>query len=98
MLLFISPVLIFTLGVATSLRQEKTKIAGKRLGVCSKKKVIEFDDTQGHVLLIVETKGVDAVTGAQLVHREFCDSVKGNGTHWGYTKVISPKGEVAFTK
>ena len=98
MLLFISLTAIFALGLTTSLAQEKTKIAGKRYGVSTKREVIKVDDTEGHALLLTESKGVDVVTGAQFVSRGFGDYVKGNGPHWGYGRAVHPDGDVVFSK
>ena len=97
MLLVISLASIFALGVTTSLAQEKTKIAGKRYGVHTKREVIKLDDTKGHVLVLSESKGIDVATGAQFVSGTFGDYVKGNGPHWGHGKAIYPDGSVVFS-
>lgn len=97
MLLLISLASIFALGLTSSLAEEKTKIAGKRYGVSTKREVIKLDDTKGHILVLSESKGVDVATGAQFVSSAFGDLVKGNGPQWGYSKSVSPDGSVAFT-
>jgi hypothetical protein len=97
MLLIISLASIFALGLTSSLAQEKTKFAGKRFGVMTKTEVIKVDDTEGHIITLGESKGVDVITGDQFVSSGFSDSVKGNGTHWGYSKAIAPDGSVAFS-
>ena len=96
MSLFISFTMIFTLSVTTSLAQEKVKITGKRYGVSTKTEVIKHDDTEGHVLILTEAKGFDVITNEQFISREFMDYVKGNGTHRGYQKDITPEGDVVF--
>ena len=96
MLLVISLASIFALGLTSSLAQEKTKFAGKRFGVITKAEVIELNDTEGHILTLGESKGIDFTTGDQFVSSQFGDWVKGNGPHWGYSKVITPDGDVAF--
>jgi len=97
MLLLISLTAIFALGLTSSLAQERTKIAGKRYGVSTKTEVIKLDDTEGHILTLSESKGVDVATGAQFVSSAFGDYVKGNGPHWGYSKAIDPDGSVTFS-
>ena len=97
MLLIISLASIFALGLTSSLAQEKTKFAGKRYGVMTKTEVIELDDTEGHILSLGESKGIDVTTGDQFVSSGFSDSVMGNGTHWGYSKTIDKDGDVAFS-
>ncbi len=96
MLLLISLAAILALGVETSLAQEKTKISGKRYGVTMKTEVIQVDDTEGHVLLLTESRGVDVVMDGRFISRGFSDYVKGNGIHRGYSKTIDPEGDVAF--
>ena len=97
MLLLISFASIFAL-VTTSLAQEKIKISGKRYGVSTKREVIKLDDTKGHILVLSESKGIDVATGAQFVSSAFGDYVKGNGPHWGYSKAVTPDGDVNFSK
>ena len=96
MLLIISLTAIFGLGLTSTLAQEKTKIAGKRYGVHTKREVINLDDIEGHMLILSESKGVEVGTGAQFVSSTFGDYVKGNGPHWGYSKTIDPDGDVTF--
>jgi hypothetical protein len=96
MLLLISLVGIFALGVATSFAQEKIKISGKRYGVATKTEVIKVDDTEGNILILGESRGIDVVTGARFISRGFGDYVKGNGTHRGYGKAVTPEGVTFF--
>jgi len=98
MLLLISLASIFALGVTTSIAQEKIKISGKHYGVTTKVEVIEVDDTEGHILSIAESKGVDVVTGDYFVNRGFVDHVKGNGLFIGYQKTVDKDGDVTFRK
>jgi len=97
MLLLMSFTAIFAFGLTSSLAQEKTKMAGKRYGVSTKREVIKLDDTKGHILILSESKGIDVATGAQFVSSAFGDYVKGNGPHWGYSKSIGPDGSVGFS-
>jgi hypothetical protein len=92
MLLIISLAMIFALGLTSSLAQEKTKFAGKRYGVMTKTEVIKLDDTEGHMLILSESKGIDVANGEQFVSSGFADFVKGNGPQWGYSKTITPDG------
>jgi hypothetical protein len=97
LLLIISLAMIFALGLPSSPAQEKTKFAGKRYGVMTKTEVIKLDDTEGHILTLGESKGVDVTTGDQFVTSGLADYVKGNGPHWGYSKAITPDGDVTFS-
>jgi hypothetical protein len=98
MLLLISLASIFALGVTTSIAQEKIKFSGKQYWVVTKVEVMNVDDIEGHVLSLGESKGVDVVTGDQFVTKGSVDLVKGNGSHWGYSKVIDKDGDVRFIK
>ena len=64
MLPFISLVLIFALGVTTSMAQQKTKIAGKMTCAYTKQEVIDAGDTEGHVLSLAEYEGANVSAGA----------------------------------
>jgi hypothetical protein len=101
--LFISLVLIFTLGVTTSIAQQKTKIAGKHT-LAYKQDTINVGDTEGHIIALSEFEGFNVSTGeekfmdgAQDVAMGFSDLVMGNGTDQGYGN-ISLNGDVIFWK
>ena len=94
LLLLISIVAIFALAVTTSFAQEKTMISGKRYGVSSSSGTVKIDDTEGHIISVGESKGIDVATGAQFYNQSFSDLVKGNGTHRGYSKAVYPDGDV----
>jgi hypothetical protein len=97
MLLLISLASIFALGVTTSIAQEKIKISGKRYGVFTKMEMMNVDDTEGHTLSLVESKGVDVVTGDWFVSKMLADGVMGGtGTVRGYGKIIDKDGDVRF--
>jgi len=102
--LFISLVLIFTIGVTTSIAQQKTKIAGKITAALTTHSRINIGDTEGHIILLEEYEGTNVSTGkekfmdgAQDVVRGFGDLVMGNGTNQGYGK-LSLNGDVVFYK
>jgi hypothetical protein len=92
MVILISLSLIFALGVMTSIAQEKVKIKDKRYWFATKLEVIKIDDTEGHIIQIIEAKGVDVGSGAIAYNRLFGDLVKGNGTLLAYTTVMYPDG------
>jgi len=97
MVILISLGLIFAFGVMTSVAQEKVKLKDKRYWFTIKTEVMKIDDTEGHIILISETKGVDVGTGGISISRSFSDLVKGNGTHQSYSTTMSPDG-VTFNK
>lgn len=95
MLILISFALIFAFGVMTSVAQEKVKLKDKRYSFTIKTEVIKIDDIEGHIIQIVELKGVDVGTGDVSFNRMFLDLVKGNGTLQGYTTTRGPDGSNA---
>ena len=102
MLPFISLVLIFALGVTTSMAQQKIKIAGKMTCAVIERKMIDVGDTEGHSVSLGEYEGANVSTGkqkfmdaAQVAGMTFGDLVKGNGPHQGYGK-MSLDGDVVF--
>jgi hypothetical protein len=97
MLILISFALIFAFGVMTSVAQEKVKIKDKRYWVNIKSEVMKVDDTEGHVIMTGESKGIDVGSGAITISKGGFDLVKGNGTHWSYSKTMGPDGDT-FTK
>ncbi len=90
--ILISLGLIFVFGVMTSVAQEKVKIKDKRYWFNIKTEVMKVDDTEGHIISISETKGIDVGTGGISISKSFSDLVKGNGTHWGYSTTKGPDG------
>jgi hypothetical protein len=98
-LILISFVLIFAFGIMTSVAQEKVKIKAKRYYFATKTEVMKIDDTEGHIIEIGESKGVDVGSGDVSFSRSSFDLVKGNGTMQGYTTTMEPDGvNVRFTK
>ncbi len=92
MLILISFALIFAFGVMTSVAQEKVKIKDKRYWVTIKSEVMKVDDIEGHIISIGETKGIDVGSGAITISKGGFDAVKGNGTHWSYSKTMGQMG------
>jgi hypothetical protein len=90
MLMLISFALIFAFGVMTSVAQETVKLKDKRYLFITKMEVMKIDDTEGHIMQITETKGVDVGSGNVSFSRSFWDVAKGNGTVQGYTTVMDP--------
>jgi hypothetical protein len=104
LVLFISLVIIFALGVTTSIAQQKTKVAGKHTFAYTKQNTINVGDIEGHIIMLNEFEGVNVSTGnnkfmdgAQDVAMGFYDLVMGNGPHQGYGK-MSLNGDVVFWK
>lgn len=91
--LFISLFLIFTFVVATSMAQQKTKIAGKITSAYVMEEKLNVGDTEDHVISLSQSEGTNVSTGenkfmddARVVNVSFSDIVKGNGPHQGYIK------------
>jgi len=97
-------VLLFALGVTTSIAQQKTKIAGKITAALTTHSKINVGDTEGHIIFLEEYEGTNVSTGkekfmngAQDVVRGFGDLVMGNGTNQVYGK-LSLNGDIVFYK
>ena len=95
LVILISLSLVFALGVVTSLAQEKIKLKDRRYWFVTKVEVIKVDDVEGHIIQILELKGVDVGTGDVAFNKMSMDLIKGNGTSQGYTTVTSPDGNNA---
>lgn len=91
-IMLISFALIFAFGVMTSVAQEKVKLEDKRYYFATRTEVMKIDDTEGHIIQIGESKGVDVGSGDVSFSRASFDLVKGNGTLQGYTTVMEPDG------
>jgi hypothetical protein len=52
-------VLIFAFGVLNTMAAEKIKVGDTRYWVGTKMEVIKVGDTEGHVIQVTESKGVD---------------------------------------
>ena len=102
--LFISLILIFALGVTTSIAQQKIKVSGKHTFAYTKQYTINVGDTEGHIIALDEFEGFNVsageekfMDGALDVGMTFQDLVMGNGTHQGYGN-FSLNGDVIFWK
>ncbi|MQY79126.1 MAG: hypothetical protein GH151_08030 [Bacteroidetes bacterium] len=102
--LFISFVLIFTLGATSSIAQQKFNIAGKMTLANTIKDTINVGDTEGHIISLSEFEGFNVSTGkekfmdgALVFGMGFADLVMGNGPYQDYAKV-SLNGDVVFYK
>lgn len=102
--LFISLVLIFTLGVTTSIAQQKIKVAGKHTLAYTKQDTVNVGDTEGHFITLEKFEGFNISTGEEKfmdgaldVGMGFMDLVMGNGTHQGYGN-FSLNGNTIFWK
>jgi hypothetical protein len=98
MVILISLGLIFAFGVMTSVAQETVKVKGKIYMFATKSETIKVDDTEGHVIVIGESKGVDVGSGMLIHVKNFMDLVKGNGTMLGYSTNYYPDGSKMFFK
>ena len=96
MLMLISLGLIFAFGVMTSIAQEKMKRSDKRYWFTIKTEVMKIDDTEGHVILIQEQRGVDVGSGMVIHIKQSFDLVKGNGPFQGYSTNYYPDGSKMF--
>ena len=90
--------------VGDALAGERYKIAGTVTAATTKSEVFNVGDTEGHIVLLGESEGVNVSTGernfldgAQNVGLDFADLVFGNGSGQGYSKVSKGK-DAAFYK
>ena len=75
---------------------EKLEVSGKRYNVQTSSKMIKIDDVDGHYLGISEDIGVDIKSGAQNFSTSVSDTIMGNGTSFGYFKIVMPDGAIAY--
>jgi len=94
----ISLSLIIVFGVANSIAQEKLKMKDKRYWFTTKVEMMKVDGTEGHIVQITESKGVDVVSGGTAISNATWDLVKGNGTMQSYATNISPDGSKNYSK
>jgi hypothetical protein len=95
---FISLALIFAFGVMTSFAQETVNLKTKNYTFTIKSEVMKVDDTEGHVIIISELKGIDVASGMVSHIKAFLDLVKGNGTVQAYVTEYYPDGSKMFIK
>ena len=96
--ILISLGLILVFGVMTSVSQETVKLKGKIYLFATKSETMKIDDTEGHVFLMTESKGVDVGSGMVIHIKQFLDLVKGNGPIQGYSTNYYPDGSKMFFK
>jgi hypothetical protein len=85
---------IFALGVMNPISAEEIKLSDTRYWFTTKMEVIKLDDTEGHIIQITESKGVDVGRRDLAVSRNIWDLVKGTGTMRGYTTMMDSDGRV----
>jgi hypothetical protein len=82
-----------------SLAQEKVKVKFRAFAVVTKMERFELDDTEGHVVSILENKGVTSDGKFVRYFTSRSDLIKGNGTLSGYGKYVEVKdGDAMFLK
>jgi hypothetical protein len=69
-IILISLTLIFAFGLTTSIGQETVKFKGTIYWFPTKTEVMKVDDTEGHIIAITESKGVDV--GSGMVYHVWC--------------------------
>ncbi len=77
---------------------EKLEVSGKRYNVETSRKMIKIEDVEGHYVGISETVGVDVKSGHQTFTTSVSDTIMGNGSMYGYYKIVMPDGGVCFGK
>jgi hypothetical protein len=104
MVLALGLALIFAFCVTYSAAQQKTKISGKITTAYTIRQEIPFDDTDGHLVLVMKSDGVNMSTGkdkfmdgAAYTYVSQNDYIKGNGPHVSYAK-MTLNGDIVFSK
>ena len=77
---------------------EKFEITGKRYNIETARKAIKIDDVDGHYLTTSEYKGVTVENGVQVFSTVISDTIKGNGTFFGYFKGVMADGGTYYGK
>jgi len=77
---------------------KKLQVSGKRYNIETSRKMTKIDDVDGHYVAISESKGVDCKTGVQTFTTAISDTIKGNGTFFGYFKGVMADGGTYFGK
>ena len=98
MVILISLGLIFAFGVMTSAAQETVKLKSKNYTFTIKQEVMKVDDTEGHVIVIAELKGIDVASSMVSHIKAFLELVKGTGTVQAYVTEYYPDGSKMFIK
>ena len=91
-ILIIIIIFIFAFGMMNTMAAEKIKVGDTKYWVGTKMEVIKVGDTEGSVIQVTESKGVD-VRGKNLALPPILGLVKGTGTMFGYTTMIEPDGK-----
>jgi hypothetical protein len=91
--------LVLAFCATQSLAQEKVKVKFRAFAVVTKMERFELDDTEGHVVSILENKGVTSDGKFVRYFTSRSDLIKGNGTLSGYGKYVEVKdGDAMFLK
>jgi hypothetical protein len=95
--------LIFGL-CSSCMAQETIKVSGKGTYAWTERPTLEFDDVEGHMILISKWEGMNWSTGehkfmdrAEVSYISYADYIKGSGPFWGYIK-MSQNGDVVYSK
>ncbi|TVQ10083.1 MAG: hypothetical protein EA361_14510 [Bacteroidetes bacterium] len=95
---------IISLGMATSIAQEKYQVAGKQTIAFTKQDRSIVGDVEGHVLSLAQSEGVNPSTGAtdfmhgaQVINFITSDLINYSGPIHGYSK-MTKKGDSVFVK
>ena len=86
-------VLIFAFSVINTMAAEKIKVGDTRYWFGTKMEVIKVGDTEGHVIQVTESKGIDMRSKNFAVASNTWDLVKGTGTMYGYTTMMETDGK-----
>ena len=76
---------------------EKFPVSGKRYSFETSRTMTKIDDVDGHYVAISESKGVNK-RGIQIFTTSISDTIKGNGTFFGYSKYVMRDGGVFYGK
>jgi hypothetical protein len=77
---------------------KKFPVSGKRYNIETDRKMTKIDDVDGHYLAIIESKGVNLKSGVQMFSTIISDTIKGNGTFFGYYKGVMADGGIYYGK
>jgi hypothetical protein len=95
--LFVALIALILTFMSTALNaQEATAVSGKITATYTQEEPLSIDDTKGHVVNLVLSKGMNKSTGKQammdgaaVVNVSFSDLVNGNGDQQGYVTFVS---------
>jgi hypothetical protein len=99
MLLFVTMASVLAFCATASLAQAKVKVNFRAFAVVTKMERFEVGDTPGHVVSILENKGVTSDGKFVRYFTSRSDLIKGNGTLSGYGNYVEVKdGDAYFVK